>query len=166
MSTLEFNTQMIGLETSLLYYAKSLTNNEDESKDLVQETFLKVLSNRDKYRNNTNFKAWTFTILKNTFINNYNKLSSKNTIRDSSEDGYLLNNTQFDNVTPDSTFGESEIHRTLSNLEDEYKIPFESFLNGYKYHEIAENMKLPIGTIKSRIYFARKKLTEQLIDFR
>jgi RNA polymerase sigma-70 factor (ECF subfamily) len=166
MTTQEFNTRMMTHQSTLKYYALSLTRNEEEAKDLVQETFFKVLSNREKYRNDTNFKAWMFTILKNTFINNYNKLSSQKTIHDDSEDEYLIRNTQVDDITPDSEFGASEIYRVLNNLEDEYRIPFQNFLNGYKYHEIAEQMNLPIGTIKSRIYFARKKLTEKLIDFR
>jgi RNA polymerase sigma factor (sigma-70 family) len=166
MTTQDFNNRLMTHENSLKYYALSLTNNEEEAKDLVQETFYKVLSNKDKYRNDTNFKAWMFTILKNTFINNYNKLSTQKTIRDNSEDEYLLRNTQVNDITPDNEYGESEIHKALANLEDEYRIPFSSFINGYKYHEIAEAMNLPIGTVKSRIYFARKKLTEKLIDYR
>ncbi|HOE04892.1 MAG TPA: sigma-70 family RNA polymerase sigma factor [Bacteroidales bacterium] len=166
MKTIDFNQRLIGAQASLRYYALTLTNNEDDALDLVQETYLKVLSNTEKYKDDNNFKAWLFTIMKNTYINSYNKLSTKKTIRDNSEDEYLLRNTQVDDITPDSEFGESEINKAVNNLEDEYRIPFSSFVNGFKYHEIAERMGLPIGTVKSRIYFARKKLMEQLVDFR
>lgn len=166
MNTINFSQRLIEAQNSLRYYALTLTNNEDDALDLVQETYLKVLSNIDKYKDDNNFKAWLFTIMKNTYINSYNKLSNKKTIRDNSEDEYLLRNTQVDDITPDSEFGASEIKRAVNNLEDEYKIPFSSFVSGFKYHEIAESMNLPIGTVKSRIYFARKKLMEQLIDFR
>jgi len=124
------------------------------------------LSNTDKYKDDNNFKAWLFTIMKNTYINSYNKLSNKKTIRDTSDDEYILRNHQLDDISPDSELGESEIHKALHGLEDEYRVPFSSFINGFKYHEIAERMNLPIGTVKSRIYFARKKLMEQLVDYR
>ncbi|HOY38872.1 MAG: sigma-70 family RNA polymerase sigma factor [Bacteroidales bacterium] len=160
------NHRLIQAQSGLTYYALSLTNDEDSAKDLVQETFLKVLSNTEKYTNDTNFNAWLFTILKNTFINTFNKLSTKKTIRDTSDDEYILRNTRYDAETPDSVLGNSEIVHALESLEDDYKIPFTSFVNGYKYHEIAEMMNLPIGTVKSRIYFARKKLMDVLTDFR
>ncbi len=166
MQTIDFNQRLIEAENSLKYYALTLTANEDDALDLVQETYLKVLSNTDKYKDDNNFKAWLFTIMKNTYINSYNKLSNKKTIRDTSDDEYILRNHQLDDISPDSELGESEIHKALHGLEDEYRVPFSSFINGFKYHEIAERMNLPIGTVKSRIYFARKKLMEQLVDYR
>lgn len=166
MQTIDFNQRLIEAENSLKYYALTLTANEDDALDLVQETYLKVLSNTDKYKDDNNFKAWLFTIMKNTYINSYNKLSNKKTIRDTSDDEYILRNHQLDDISPDSELGESEIHKALHGLEDDYRIPFSSFINGFKYHEIAERMNLPIGTVKSRIYFARKKLMEQLVDYR
>ncbi|MFP4663236.1 MAG: sigma-70 family RNA polymerase sigma factor [Bacteroidales bacterium] len=167
MKTNDFNKQLIDLKDNLKYFAYSLVSDDEEANDLVQETFFKALSNQDKYMDNTNFKAWVFTILKNTFINNYNKASRQKTAFDNTKDAYFINSNQSDNsITPDSTYTANEIHKAIDNLDDAYRIPFMRFTHGYKYQEIAEEMDLPIGTVKSRIFFARKKLMGQLSDFR
>lgn len=167
MKTNDFNKQLIDLKDNLKYFAYSLVSDDEEANDLVQETFFKALSNQDKYMDNTNFKAWVFTILKNTFINNYNKASRQKTAFDSTKDAYFINSNQSDNsITPDSTYTANEIHKAIDDLDDAYRIPFMRFTHGYKYQEIAEEMDLPIGTVKSRIFFARKKLMGQLSDFR
>jgi RNA polymerase sigma-70 factor (ECF subfamily) len=69
MSTLEFQQQLVGLRQQLYYFALSLTKDRDNALDLLQESILRALTYRDKYRDNTNFKAWLYTIMKNTFIN-------------------------------------------------------------------------------------------------
>jgi RNA polymerase sigma-70 factor (ECF subfamily) len=167
MKTREFNKELIELKDNLKYFAFSLVSNEEEADDLVQETFFKALSNQEKYRDNTNFKAWVFTILKNTFINNYNKASRQKTAFDNTKDAYYLNSNQSDHsITPDSTYTANEIYRAIEDLDDAYRVPFIRFTHGYKYQEIAEELNLPIGTVKSRIFFARKKLMGQLKDFR
>ncbi|MFO7880491.1 MAG: sigma-70 family RNA polymerase sigma factor [Bacteroidota bacterium] len=167
MKTNDFNKQLIDLKDNLKYFAYSLVSDDEEANDLVQETFFKALSNQDKYMDNTNFKAWVFTILKNTFINNYNKASRQKTAFDNTKDAYFINSNQSDNsITPDSTYTANEIHKAIDDLDDAYRIPFMRFTHGYKYQEIAEEMDLPIGTVKSRIFFARKKLMGQLSDFR
>jgi RNA polymerase sigma-70 factor (ECF subfamily) len=166
MSTQEFNTRLLNVQTSLSYFALSLTRDQENAKDLVQETFLKAIQYKDKYTADNNMKAWLFTILRNTYLNQVTKLSSKNTINDESEDEYILRNTVFENENAETKINTRDIEDTISALSDEYRIPFQMFLDGYKYKEIAEEISLPIGTIKSRIFFARRILMENLQDFR
>jgi len=166
MSTQEFNTRLTNMESSLSYFALSLTRDSENAKDLVQETFLKAIQYRDKYTSDNNIKAWLFTILKNTYLNQVTKLSSKNTINDKSEDEYILKNTMYDNQNAETDISTSDIQTTISELEDDYRIPFQMFVDGYKYKEIADETNLPIGTVKSRIFFARRKLMDNLKDFR
>jgi len=166
MTTLEFNTSLINMEDNLERYALSLTSNREEAKDLLQETFLKALTYRDKFVEFTNLKAWTYTIMKNTFINNYRKTMRENTTVDHTKNLFLLNNSkesQF--VRPDSEYAYKEINKTIDSLEDEYRIPFRMHTEGYKYKEIADALNLKIGTVKSRIFFTRKKLMEALNDY-
>ncbi|MFO7790488.1 MAG: RNA polymerase sigma factor [Bacteroidota bacterium] len=167
MQTQEFNKKLIDIKDNLKYFAFSLVSDHEEAEDLVQETFYKAISNQDKYIENTNFKAWIFTILKNTFINNYNKAARQKTTFDNTNDDYFINSSQSaKSVSPESTYSAGEIHKAIYELDDAYRIPFTRFSHGYKYQEIAEELDLPIGTVKSRIFFARKKLMEQLKDFR
>jgi RNA polymerase sigma-70 factor (ECF subfamily) len=167
MASADFNTQLINLKDNLSHFAFSLVSDSEEANDLVQETFYKAIANQEKYRDQTNFKAWVFTILKNTFINNYNKALRQKTTFDKTTDSFFINSGQkASSITPDSTFAANEIHKAIDGLDDAYRIPFTQYTSGYKYQEIADELDLPIGTIKSRIFFARKKLMEQLQDFR
>lgn len=167
MDPQEFNSRLLDLKDNLKYFAFSLVSSDEDANDLVQETFYKALSNRDKYIENTNFKAWLFTILKNTFINNYNKASRQKTTFDNTKDAFLLNSGPSDEAqNPDAHYHQNEIYKSIHNLDDAYRIPFSRFIQGYKYQEIADELALPIGTVKSRIFFARKKLMEKLTDFR
>lgn len=163
MTAVEFNYQLVNLTGSLERFAYSLTSNTEDARDLLQETFMKAISYREKYMDNTNLKAWTFTIMKNTFINNYRRAAKANTAFDNTEDLYFLNLKQESGLdTPDSSYSTNEIKRNIEKLEDEFKIPFKMHLQGYKYKEIADAMNLKIGTVKSRIFFTRKKLMDAL----
>jgi RNA polymerase sigma factor, sigma-70 family len=144
-----------------------LTSNRDDAQDLLQDTTLKVLDNADKYLENTNFKGWVFTIMRNLFINNYRRMSRSATVIDKTEDLYHLNLSQDSGLaTPEGSFGANEISRAIDNFPDEYRIPFSMHVAGYKYNEIAEHMSLPLGTIKSRIYYARQRLQTLFADYR
>lgn len=147
-------------------FAYNLTKNSEEAKDLFQETAYRAMTNREKFRPGTNFKAWLFTIMKNIFINNYRKKVKANTIIDSTDNMYYINSGK--NVIANS--GEAnilmkELKGMISGLDDGIKIPFMMHYEGYKYQEIAEELTLPLGTVKSRIFFARKAL-KQLIHSR
>ena len=162
MTAIEFNHQLIGLETKLSRFAMSLTYNREEAQDLLQETYLKALSHRDKFVGYTNLKAWAFTIMKNTFINNYRKQQKENTHNDTTNNLYFLNLSP---TRPDKEYATYEITREIDNLPKEFREPFTMFLSGYKYKEISDELNLKIGTVKSRIFFTRKKLMESLKDF-
>lgn len=166
MTALNFSTQITELQDSLSRFAYKLTMNRDDARDLVQETIYKALSNHDKYEDKTNLKSWAFTILKNTFINNYRRSSRTRVIVDQTKDLFYISkpvDTGF--MSPDSNFSVKEIRKAISLLEDEYRIPFVMHTEGYKYKEIADELGKPIGSIKSRIFIARKKLMLYLKDF-
>ncbi len=166
MTQIQFNNALLGLKDKLHYYALSLTSDPERADDLLQETMLKALTYRDKYRQNTNFKAWIYTIMKNTFINDYRRnVKTRNTFDSSNNDFHLLFSKDKVYPSPDSFYSTKEIHNSIDSLEEEYRVPFTMFLDGYKYKEIADELDLPLGTVKSRIFFTRKKLEKSLSDF-
>lgn len=159
--------RIISLQSNLLNFACQLTSDRDEARDLLQETTLKALDNEEKYAENTNFKGWIFTIMRNIFINNYRRNVRSATIVDRTEDLYHLNLSQESGLsTPEGSYAVSEIGRVLNSFPDEYKVPFRMRVEGYKYSEISERLHLPVGTVKSRIFFARKRLQVLLKDYR
>ncbi|MGM0531840.1 MAG: sigma-70 family RNA polymerase sigma factor [Bacteroidota bacterium] len=167
MNPLQFDQQLIQLEDKLERYAMSLTSDREEAKDLLQETFHKALANRDKFIRGSSLKAWTFTIMKNTFINNYRKKQKENMYYDKTDDNNFLNQTdESSSIRPDSEYFIIEVNKKIEELPDEFRVPFKLFLAGYKYKEIAEKLELKMGTIKSRIFFTRKKLSIKLRDYR
>lgn len=162
-----FQTRLLGLQNNLLNFAYQLTSNREQAQDLLQDTTLKALDNEDKYVDNVNFKGWIFTIMRNIFINNYRQNVRKATVIDQTEDLYHLNISQDSGLsTPEGSYAVKEISVALNSFSDDYRIPFNIFVAGYKYNEIAEAMNLPLGTVKSRIFFARKTLRKQLKDYR
>ena len=164
MSTVEFTTALVDLEPNLERFAYSLTANPEDARDLLQETYLKALIYKDKFEDNTNIKAWTFTIMKNTFINNYRKAVKQRTTFDSSDNQFLINGRAYDE-SPESNYSHSEINRKIEALDDEFRIPFQMHTSGFKYKEIADKLNLKIGTVKSRIFFSRQKLMNALPDY-
>lgn len=145
----------------------SLTLNKEEAEDLMQETNLKVLDNDDKYVDNTNFKGWVFTIMRNIFINNYRRTARNKTIVDTSDSLYQLNQSSLSSTydSPETTYNVKEISEVINSFSDDYRIPFSMYVAGYKYDEIAEQMNIPLGTVKSRIFFARKRLRSILENY-
>jgi len=165
MTAIEFNHQLVSLERNLNRFALSLTSNRDDAKDLLQETLLKAITYREQFVNYTNLKAWTYTIMKNTFINNYRRNVRHSTTLDSTKNLYFLNQSRkVEEIGPDSNFSANEISKIIDSLDDELKIPFKLMLEGYKYKEIADKLELKLGTVKSRIFFTRKRLMELLSE--
>ena len=167
MNSTDFQNKLMSLQSNLLNFAYILTSNRDDAYDLLQDTTLKALDNEDKYAENTNFKGWVFTIMRNIFINNYRKVARSATVIDQTEDLYHLNLPQDSGLeTPDGSIAANEITAAINSFADEYRIPFSMHVAGYKYNEIAEKMNLPLGTIKSRIFFARQRLQVMLKDYK
>jgi RNA polymerase sigma-70 factor (ECF subfamily) len=166
MSTIDFNQNIIQIQNKLKYYALSLTSNFEDAQDLVQETILKAITFRNMFVHETNFTAWIFTIMKNTFINNYRKATRAKTTFDRTKDLFFINSGQKISIAPvDSNYAVLEIKQSINNLKDEYRIPFQMYIDGHKYKEISDDLDLPIGTVKSRIFFARKFLMDSLRDY-
>ena len=167
MGSTNFQAKLLGLQSNLLNFAYILTSNRDDAYDLLQDTTLKALDNEDKYVDNVNFKGWVFTIMRNIFINNYRKVVRSATIIDQTEDLYHLNLPQDSGFeTPEGSVAAKEITAAINSFSDDYRIPFSMHVAGYKYNEIAEKMNLPLGTVKSRIFFARQRLQQTLKDYR
>ena len=163
MTVIEFNQQLITLGKGLERFAMSLTADLDDAKDLVQETYLKAILNREKFTDYTNLKAWIYTIMKNSFINNYRKSVRQQTTFENLKDNSQIKNSRENHTdNPESYLSASEIRKNIDRLEDQFRIPFQMYQDGYKYKEIADEMNLKLGTVKSRIFFGRKKLMEQI----
>ncbi len=145
-------------------FAYNLTKNAEDAKDLFQETAYRALSNRDKFQPDTNFKAWMFTIMKNIFINNYRKKIKSNTVLDTTENQFYLNSaTHAVGNSAEGGIMLKELNGMVDALEDSIRVPFIMHFEGYKYQEIADELELPLGTVKSRIFFARKELKDKFL---
>jgi len=163
MSTIEFTTELHRYDQALRPFAYNLVKNREECEDLIQDTFYRALANKDKFTEGTNFKAWLFTIMRNIFINNYRKNQKKNVITDTSDNQYLLNSTkQTLSNDGERVFLKEIIDSALNAVSEEFTEPFLMYYRGFKYQEIAEQLSLPLGTVKSRIFFARKELQSKL----
>lgn len=163
MSTLEFNNLLVSNAEFLKPFATTLTRDNEQAKDLFQETLYRALANKEKYNVGTNIKAWLYTIMRNIFINNYRRKSKHNTIFDSTPNDYLLNLKQ-DTVSNHAiaNINLKEVHSAIYKLPEIFRNPFMLYFDGFKYHEIAQMLSEPLGTIKSRIHFARKLLKAQI----
>ena len=166
MTAIEFNYQLTGLQKYLEIFARQLTRNDDDAQDLLQETFLKALIYRDKYVVQNNFKAWVYTIMKNIFINNYRRNKKAKTIIDQTDNLYFLNVKGDSRETnPESILAIKELQNGINNLDQDFRKAFDMYNEGYKYKEIADNLDLTIGTVKSRIFYSRKKLMENMSEY-
>lgn len=162
-----FKSSVLGMQSNLLSFAMKLTLNREEAQDLVQDTTLKALNNEEKFVDNANFKGWMMTIMRNIFINNYRKNARENTMVDTTEDLYHLNLKQDSGIeTPDGAFAVGEISTIIAGFPADYREPFNLHVAGYKYEEISVKLDMPLGTVKSRIFFTRKRLREILKDYR
>ena len=163
MSTVDFDKMLLDNTDFLKPFAITLTRDHEMAKDLMQETIFRALANRDKYNVGTNIKAWLYTIMRNIFINNYRRKSKQNTIFDSTPNEFLINYNQTAVANPaEGNIKLKEIKAAIDELPDIFRKPFLLYFDGFKYHEIADMLEEPLGTIKSRIHFARKLLKAQI----
>lgn len=163
MSIVNFDQMLLNNTEFLKPFAITLTRDQEQAKDLMQETLYRALANKEKYNVGTNVKAWLYTIMRNIFINNYRRRSKQQTIFDSTPDDFLLNLSQ-GAVANDAvaTLNMKEVQEAIDQLPEIFKTPFLLYFDGFKYSEIADMLSEPLGTIKSRIHFARKLLKTQI----
>lgn len=163
MSTVEFNKMLLTSAEFLRPFAITLTRDNETAKDLFQETLFRALANKEKYNVGTNIKAWLYTIMRNIFINNYRRKARQNTVLDSTPNEFLLDyNQAIASNGAEANLQLKEIQSSIHQLPEIFKKPFLLYFDGFKYHEIAVMLKEPLGTIKSRIHFARKLLKAQI----
>jgi RNA polymerase sigma-70 factor (ECF subfamily) len=139
-------------------HAMKYTGNEDDAKDLIQDTLLRALLNYDKYREDTNLRGWLFIIMRNLFVNKYRKDRIKTTSLDNEEAIQLPSY-----ITADSHLNILQIYTMIDNLPCKYQKPLLMHMDGFKYEEINCELYSPMGTIKNRIHLARRRLKEALI---
>lgn len=163
MRTPDFNEVLLENADFLKPFAVNLTRDSEAANDLYQETLYKALANKDKYNVGTNIKAWLFTIMRNIFINDYRRKAKQRTIFDNTPNDFLINMKQA--AIPngaESSLRMKEITEAIHQLPEIFKVPFQLYFDGYKYQEIADALGEPLGTVKSRIHFARKLLKERI----
>jgi RNA polymerase sigma factor (sigma-70 family) len=163
MTQSEFSATLSQMTVSLKPFAMKLTRDAEDANDLLQETMLKAYTNQDKFTEGTNLKAWLYTIMRNTFITNYQRLVRRNTFIDTTENLHFINSSE--SITQNlafSTFIRQDIDNAIASVDETYSLPFMMYFRGFKYHEIAEKLKIPIGTVKNRIHIARHELKGKL----
>jgi len=163
VSNTEFNQLLTSNVDFLKPVAITLTRDADTAADLYQETVYRALANRDKYNVSTNIRAWLYTIMRNIFINNYRRKAKQNVIFDPSSHDSMMNKVVSTTLSAESRLEVKHIQQAIHSLPDVFKCPLVLYFEGYKYHDIAGMLKEPLGTIKSRIHFARRLLKTQLV---
>ena len=166
MTSLEFSFSIVKSLPALKPFALRLTKDRDDALDLLQETVLKAYSNKEKFTEGTNLRAWLYTIMKNTFITNYQRMVRRKTFIDNTENLHYINSS--DSIAENlafSSFALKDINHAIEKLENTYREPFMMHFRGYKYFEIADKLNIPIGTVKNRIHIARKELKHLLSQY-
>lgn len=163
MSTIEFEQHVVGLRRQLLWFALSLTRDREAARDLVQDSLLRALTFRERFQDGTNLKAWLFTIMRNTFINGHRRDARKRAMIEqvrATGPAYTVT------TAPQNEAGllRGEIEGGLARLEPTFRQPFLLHHEGYKYEEISDRLAIPLGTVKSRIHEARRRLTHMLSE--
>ena len=163
MSTAEFTLLLTENADFLKPFAINLTKDHESAKDLFQDTLYRALSNKDKYNVGTNIKAWLYTIMRNIFINDYRRKAKQATVLDNSPNDFLIDQTRVKVLNDGITnLNLKEVNKMIYDLPDLFRTPFTLYFEGYKYHEIADYLNIPIGTVKTRIHVARKLLKANL----
>jgi RNA polymerase sigma factor (sigma-70 family) len=163
MTSIEFKKLVQKEAPSMRHYAYQLTRNVEDTNDLIQDTMLKAFTYQDKFTDGTNLKGWLYTIMKNTIINNYRRMMKRNTFIDPTENDYYIDSmAHSDKNGGEQRFILRDIETAIDKLPMNLKKPFTMNYKGFKYHEIAEILHIPIGTVKTRIFVARRQLRESL----
>lgn len=157
-------SQLLAMQTELRRMAYRLTADNEVAQDLLQETSLRVLVSEDKFRTNTNFKGWVYTIMHHLFINECRRTAREQNRTD--DEGRTLPAEYREGVcSAEGVFEAKEINRAINAQPDDLRVPFALLISGFKYQEIADKLNLPLGTVKSRIFSIRQNLQRQLRDY-
>ena len=166
MNKQDFTQGIIAMEQDLHRFAYKLTANRDSANDLVQDSVLQALDNQEKFTHAKNLKGWMYTIMRNIFVNNYRRAMREMNIID---DNYSIHQQSLiedeDSDRFEFAYDMKQLNRIVHAIPEDMKVPFQMFVAGFKYREIAEKLGLPMGTVKSRLFFIRKRLKEELKDF-
>lgn len=164
MESFDFEQELIGLQGKLRNYAYLLFPQKEDAEDLLQETLLKALENRDRYNENVNFKGWLYTIMHNTFVNICKSKKCCLFLSLSDENiGADITRTMEDFVADELSF--EEVCQIVDELPENLRVVLSMRLKGFKYLEIAAHTGIPLGLVKSRIFYGKKMLKEMLSDF-
>ena len=154
-----FTGELVGMLEHLYYYALQLTEDREDALDLVQETSYKALKNRKRLHDEEHIRAWLYTILKNTYINYLRSSHFKQIVLDTDElNSYVDRQEGLPGQVPDEILMKKELLEIIRLLPVPYERPIRMMLSGYSYKEIAREMNIPIGTVKSRIHLGKKKI--------
>lgn len=166
MTSLSFSNDILRQTNFLRNFALQLTKDNEVASDLYQETMYRAIKNEHRFIPGSNLKAWLSTIMKNLFINMYRKKKKENIIRERDD-----NSSSFVEyfAGTESNLGETsimlnEIYRRIDGLNEDFGTPVKLMLNGLKYEEISDELKIPIGTVKSRLHQARKDLQSKIMS--
>lgn len=167
MKPQSFGQMIFDEYTALSSFAFKFTRDSDDAKDLLQETMLRALSHADNYMHGANLKGWLYSIMKNTFINDYRKSLKVQIVSGHHQQSHcsaLLSCATRN--TSENFFLKEDIQRALDRLPYIYSEPFIAHFQGFKYEEIAFTLSVPVGTVKRRIHCARKSLKSMLSEHR
>jgi len=165
MTAIQFQQQVVNLQENMYNFAKILTANRYDAEDLLQETTLKVLKCQHMYLDNTNFKGWVLTIMRNIFINEYRKEVRNQALCERIDDETRLEMSHEATVpTPDDIINVQEITMFIDTLDYKLQEPLILSMSGYEYEEISKYLNIPLGTVKSRIFLARKVMQRKIGD--
>ncbi len=168
-----FEAEAIPHKEALYNFALKMTNDLDDADDLVQETYLKAFRYFDKFERGTNCKAWLFSIMRNTFINEYRRVQKQPNKVDYDDVQNFFETIKETEVKYQHVVGDAysntlddEVTNAIAALPQDFQtIILLSDVEGFTYEEIAEFLSCPIGTVRSRLHRARKMLYSKLYDY-
>lgn len=166
MKKIDFTQGIVDMERELYRFAYKLTSDHDSASDLVQDCILQALNNLEKFTYADNLKGWMYTIMRNIFISNYRRMVREMSIIDKTYTVYqqsLIEDEDGDRF--ELSYDIKQLYRVVHAVPEELKVPFLMYVSGFKYKEIAEKLDLPIGTVKTRLFFIRKRLKDELKDY-
>ena len=155
MTVQVFNELLDEHDNFLIGLARNFTKDQTKAKDLYQDTLLLAFRNKDQFLVGSNFRGWTRTIMRNAFIKKYT--TKKYAVK--SIDESFIAQYEIQHTTPnkaESNFKLNELDKIIDSIDSKYSGPFKMYYEGYKYNEISASFKIPVGTIKSRIFTARR----------